>query len=666
MERLLILFLFVASLSLTVPLGATDETCTEEMMKRTPVRWKDVTIDDAFWAPRIRTNREVTLPIEYRQCKETGRIDAFRLDYKPGQPNPPHIFWDSDVAKWVEACGYSLATHPDPQLQTLLDEVTALIVGAQQPDGYLNCHFTVVEPEKRWSNLRDWHELYCAGHLMEAAVACSEGTGDRRLLNALCRYADLIGQVFGRGEGQKRGYCGHEEIELALFKLYRATGEERYFRLAQYFIEERGQQPHYFDLEAQARGEEPGKFWAKTYAYNQSHLPVREQTEVVGHAVRAMYLYSGMADLAAETGDKTLLAACKRLWRDLIAHKLYITGGVGASGHGEKFSAPYDLPNETAYAETCAAIGLVFWAHRMLLVEPDREYADVMERALYNGVLSGVSLDGAKFFYTNPLAVVPTAPDETRGSVKCVRQDWFGCACCPPNIARLLASLGQYVYATSPRELYVHLYVQGTAKVEVAGTPVQVTQETQYPWDGKVRLVLSPQVPSAFALALRLPGWCVRPSLKVNGRRVDLDESTRRGYARIKRTWSPGDRVDLDLPMPVQRIEADPRVRHNCGRVALQRGPIVYCLEEVDNGPALNDLALPRRAKLEPRFEPDLLGGVVVLKGKGLRRDPAVWKDSLYRPGPSRKRAVPVVAVPYSTWCNRKPGEMLVWVREAE
>src|SRR5512136_2068131 len=420
----------------------------------TPLSFTQVSIEDEFWAPRLRTNRERTIPLEYEQCRSTGRLDAFRLNWKPGMEPVPHIFWDSDVAKWIEAASYTLAAHPDPRLQAQLDEIISLIASAQNSDGYLNTHFTVVEPGKRWTNLRDRHELYCAGHLIEAAVAHFQATGKRTLLDVLCRYADHIDQTFGPRPGQKRGYPGHEEIELALVKLYHVTGERRYLDLSLYFVDERGRQPHYYDLEAVARGDDPASYWAKTYAYMQAHVPVREQHQVVGHAVRAMYLYSALADLAGETGDRSLLETCEELWLHLCTRNLYITGGIGPSPANEGFTADYDLPNESAYAETCASIGLVFWNHRLLQLECAGRYADMMERALYNGVLSGVSLDGEKFFYENPLA--------SQGNHH--RQAWFDCACCPPNLARLLASLGQYVYAQNDTELAVHLYVQGSGR----------------------------------------------------------------------------------------------------------------------------------------------------------------------------------------------------------
>ncbi len=625
-----------------------------------PLPLGQVRIDDAFWSDRLETNRTITLPDVYQKCKKTGRIDAFKLDWKPGKPNQPHHFWDSDVAKWIEAAAYSLATHPDPKLEKLLTGVIDLIVKAQQPDGYLNVHFTVVEPEKRWSNLRDNHELYCAGHLMEAAAAHYEATGGREFLDAMRRCANHISSVFGRQKGKKRGYPGHEEIELALVKLYRATGEKRYLDLGRYFVDERGRKPLYFDVEARARGQDPKQYGA----YHQADLPVRRMKTADGHAVRAMYLYCAMTDVASETGDKTLLAACKRLWKNVTHRRMYITGGVGSAKDGERFGADYDLPNETAYAETCAAIGLVFWAHRMLHLEPDARYADVMERALYNGVLSGVSLGGRKFFYDNPLTVYPRASDPARtGPSGHVRQEWFGCACCPTNIVRMLASLGRYVYSQGKNEIYVHLYAGGQAEFEIDSRKVRLTQKTRYPWKEKVRLAVHPEKPGTFTVAVRIPGWCRGASLKVNGRGVNLARITKKGYAKIKRLWKPGDTVELMLPMPVERIEANPNVRANSGKVALQRGPVVYCLEEIDNGPNLSEISLPADAALRAKYDKNLLGGVTVITGKARRRDDSSWKDCLYRPASSKTKVVSIQAMPYYAWCNRKPGEMLVWIR---
>ncbi len=617
-----------------------------------PVSFTNVRVDDVFWAPRLRVNRERTLPAQYRQCKETGRIDAFRLDWQPGVEPRPHLFWDSDVAKWIEAASYCLATVSDPALEAQLDEVIALIAAAQQPDGYLNVYFTIVEPEKRWSNLRDCHELYCAGHLIEAAVAHFRATGKRALLDVLCRYADYIATVFGTEPGKKRGYCGHEEIELALVKLYHATGEERYLRLSRYFIDERGWQPHYFDIEAEARGEKREHYWARTYDYCQAQAPVRELQEVAGHAVRAMYLYSGMADLAGLLNDQGLRGACERLWSDLCLRKMYLTGGIGPSRHNEGFTTPYDLPNHTAYAETCAAIGLVYWSHRLLQWDCDGKYADVMERALYNGVISGVSLDGEGFFYENPLA-----SDGTHH-----RQAWFDCACCPPNIARLLASLGEYVYSQGADGVAVHLYVQGEGRMALAdGTPVMLRQQTQYPWDGEACLVVEPETPASFTLRLRIPCWCRGFRVQVNGQPVE--PPLERGYACLTRNWHTGDTVTLHLDMPVERVEAHPNVQEDRGRVALQRGPLVYCLEGCDNPFGARRVELSDDARFTARFDAALLGGVVVIEGDALLPDEDAWSETLYAiapPAPSRY--VSLRAVPYCTWDNRDPGEMVVWL----
>lgn len=645
--------------------------------KISPVPLKNVRIQGGFWGNRQRINRDVTIPIEYEQCKKTGRIDAWKLDWEPGKPGKPHHFWDSDVAKWIEAAAYSLAVQPDPELEKRVDEVIDLIEKAQHDDGYLNIYYSVVEPGKRWTNLKDMHELYCAGHLIEAAVAYYQVTGKRKLLDVMCRYADHIDTVFGPEEGKKKGYPGHEEIELALVKLYRVTGEERYLRLSQYFINERGKQPHYFYEEAKKRGldlSQRKSWWSwedKQYAYYQAHLPVREQTTAVGHAVRAMYLYSGMADVAMETGDESLMEAARRLWDNVVNRRMYITGGVGSNHHGEKFSFDYDLPNETAYAETCAAIGLVFWAHRMLHMDKDGKYADVMERALYNGVLSGISLDGTKFFYANPLQVYPEAHENDSlnvgRSVTPVRQDWFECACCPPNIARLIASLGQYIYSQSDKEVFVNLYIQSQSKLNLGGKKVFLEQKTNYPWDEKVEIEVLPEGECRFILALRIPGWCNSFEILINGQPLENPNAMMdRGYLKLDRDWHPEDRIELKFQMPVEKIEAHPAVRQNCGRIALQRGPIVYCLEEIDNGPNLADIVIPRDEELKSVFKPNLLGGVTIIQGKAWRRKITDWKDSLYKPitkDSSYKEEFDFTAIPYFAWCNRKPGEMLVWIR---
>jgi len=626
--------------------------------KLTPVPLTKVTIDDRFWAPRIATNREKTIPHIYRKCKETGRIDAWRLQWKPGKKPVPHIFWDSDVAKWIEAASYSLAVHPDAKLEALLHEVASLIASAQQKDGYLNSHFIQVEPQNRFKSLAFNHELYCAGHLIEAGIAHYLATGDRTLFDAVRRYADYIDSYFGPGKHD--GCPGHEEIELALVKLYRVTGEKRYLRLAEFFLDQRGQKPSYFSREYKRLPpamaglyrhffDAEGKFHSE---YCQDHLPVREQSAVVGHAVRAMYLYCGMADVGVETGDRALIEACRRLWKNLCSKRMYVTGGIGPSGHNEGFTGDYDLSNDTAYCETCAAVGLVFWNHRLLQLEGDGRYADVMERALYNGALSGVSLDGEHFFYVNPLA--------SDGQHK--RREWFGCACCPPNIARLIASVGGYIYSQGERDAWVHLYVQSRGELDLGGRKVVLRQKTDYPWDGRIEITLEPEEPFVFGLNLRIPGWSRGATLSVNGKPVDLSGIVRRGYARLERRWKRGDRVELDLPMPVEKVEAHPAVRQDIDFVALQRGPVVYCLEQADNPVPLDWIVLPRSSKLKAHYDGDLLGGVAVIEGKASMLDDSDWGDDLYRSGPVRRREITIKAVPYCTWNNRGPGQMRVWL----
>lgn len=619
-----------------------------------------VELQDGLWSARQNAVRERTVPFLHAQYEKNGLFEALDVDSPPGplripfnnRPNTAVMYWDSDIAKWIEMASYTLATHYDAALDARIDDLVARIAKAQRPDGYFNTYFIRREPAKRWTNLRDWHELYCAGHLIEAAVAHRQVTGKPALLDVMQRYADYIATVFGPGPNQRRGYCGHPEIELALVKLARLTGERRYLELAKFFVDERGRQPHYFDQEARARGEDPAAQYYGTYEYSQSHVPVREQRQVVGHAVRAMYLYSAMADLAGECGDRSLMDACKTLWADLTGKRLYVTGGLGPSARNEGFTADYDLPNETAYAETCAAVGLIFWAHRMLLVEHDARYADMMELALYNGALSGLSLDGEHFFYDNPLA--------SRGEHR--RWTWHRCPCCPPNIGRLIASLGQYVYSTGPGEAAVHLYIAGRARLSLGGVNVVLTQATQYPWDGAIALQVEPERPAEFALRLRVPGWCRSARLQVNGEEIDLEAVMDRGYAHIRRRWRKGDAVVLSLAMPAERIYAHPDVAADIGRVALKRGPIVYCVEGNDNNVPMHRIALPRGNPIAARFEPGLLSGVGTLAAEAVvvRSE----ENALYRTDPPGAQPTTIRAIPYSFWSNRDPAAMSVWIRE--
>lgn len=624
----------------------------------------EVAIRGGFWGRREETNRTVTLPTAYEQLQKTGTFKAYQWEWDPAKAPIPWRIWVGDLGKWIEAVSYSLARHPDPDLQARMESVIAEIIKGQKPDGYL--YSNPMPPDAHWANLQELHQLYDMGHTIEGAVAHYEATGQDHFLAALRQSADLAAATFGTKPGQIRGYDGHPEIELALVRLYRTTGEKRYLDLARYFVDERGREPHYFRQErAQPPRPDVHRFgWYANDAFHfcQAHKPVREQADAVGHAVRALYLYSGMIDVAAETGDASLRAACRRLWTSVTRRRMYVTGGIGSSAHGEAFTFDYDLPNETAYAETCASIALVFFAHRLLQLEADSEYADVIERALYNGVLSGVSLDGKQFFYGNRLTVYPRPGAAVGENVADRRRDWFGCCCCPPNLARLIASIGTYMYSTGPDSLAVHLYAANEATLTVAGGKVTLRQETAYPWEGAVSLTLGLAAPAAFTLALRIPGWCRKYEIRLNGKRVR--PVLRKGYAVLKQAWRDGDRVSLELEMPVERLEAHPRVRMDCGQVALQRGPVVYCLEQVDNGPELADLSLPRKSVLRAEYKPKLLGGCTVLRGEAVRRTPAGWGDALYKADSTPVKSVPIMAIPYCLWGNRKPGEMRVWIRQ--
>ncbi|AZO53639.1 MULTISPECIES: glycoside hydrolase family 127 protein [unclassified Mesorhizobium] len=628
-----------------------------------------------FWGDRAEAVATRTADILYDRCVEARMLEQIDPDRpSPGivipfhSPSPDEaaspgftgstvttqMFWDSDLGKTIETAAYSLYRRKNPELEKKIDAVIDMYGRLQQEDGYLSSWYQRIQPGKRWTNLRDCHELYCAGHLIEGAVAYYQATGKRKLLDIMCRYADHIASVLGPEPGKKKGYCGHEEIELALVKLARVTGERKYMELAKYFIDQRGQQPHYFDEEARARGADPKAYHFKTYEYSQSHIPVREQDKVVGHAVRAMYLYSGMADIATEYGDDTLRVALDRLWDDLTTKNLYITGGLGPSAHNEGFTSDYDLPNETAYAETCASVGLVFWASRMLGMGPNARYADMMERALYNGSISGLSLDGSLFFYENPL--------ESRGRHN--RWKWHRCPCCPPNVGRMVASIGSYFYSLSDNALAVHLYGDSTARFDIAGVPVTLTQASRYPWDGAVEITVEPQAPVEFTLHLRVPGWSSAARLEINGQAIDLEDVTSDGYAAIRRSWKKGDRVRLDLEMPIERLYANPEVRQDAGRVALSRGPLIYCVEATDNDTSLHRLTLPRTAGIEAHDEPDLLGGVVTLAATAQADAGDGWQDGLYRSEPPAKVETRLTAIPYFAWNNREPGEMLVWLRD--
>ncbi len=574
----------------------------------------------------------MSIPHNLDTCEETGRIDNFRhaSGATPRGDFRGHIFNDSDVYKVLEGVAYSLHTHPDPEMKARLDEIIDLIAGSQQEDGYLNTWFTVAKPDDRWKNLGSDHELYCAGHMFEAAVAHYYATDDRKFLDVACRFADYIDSVFG--EGKRHGIAGHPEIELALVKLWRATGDERYLNLSRFFVEEHGNDKH-----------------RKLFGgYAQDHLPVREQTEPVGHAVRFLYFYSGVADLAAIDGDEGYVKTMDRLWDYIVTKKMYVTGGVGVQGHGEGFANAYYLPNHEAYCETCASIGMVFWNHRLALLHGDGKYADLVERLLYNGAISGVSLDGSKFFYVNPLA--------SRGDHH--RQPWYGCACCPTNVVRFVASLGQYPYATigDGEGICVLHYVGGEADIQLHSDNVRVSQETNYPWDGDVKITVAPQRAADFTMRVRIPAWCESPTLSVNGDPVDIRPD--RGFVSIRRTWEPGDAIRLNLPMQVRRVPANPNVESQTGRMAVMRGPVVYCLEDVDNPCPVDQVAISAEATFKTDYQDDLLGGVTVLRTQGTRSGIIETDEGL----DVAANDVELTMIPYFAWDNREPGNMAVWI----
>lgn len=563
------------------------------------------------------------------------------------------VFQDSDFYKWIEAVAYSLMHCPNPALEQAADDAIDIVCSAQQENGYLDTYYIISGMSHIFTNLKDHHELYCMGHLIEGAIAYYEATGKDRLLQAAIRFADYVDSVFGSQEGKCKGYPGHEIAEMALIRLYELTGEEKYVRLAQFFIDERGRKPWYWTREKDYK---PGD--EMRYDYNQSHLPVREQKEAVGHAVRAVYLYAGMADLARLTGDEALWDACKKLWESTVNEKMYITGGIGAQSEGEAFSFSYDLPNDLAYAETCASIGLIFWAWRMLKQEAHAEYADVMELALYNTVLSGMSLDGKSFFYVNPLEVVPEAcrKDVRKAHVKSTRQKWFGCACCPPNLARMVGSVARYAFTENEHVFWIHLYIG--AEIAVNGCPVKIT--TGFPWDGGVKLEICKDMKDEYSFAFRIPGWCGAYELSADSgaQRKELG-----GYVYLTKKWSAGDEICFYFPMRVMGMTANRMVREDAGKMAVKRGPLIYCLEEKDNGEHLHllKIKLPLESKEEEAFE---MGHAFIRVRVSGTRERLRAAKALYQPYEDEEAEdVSLSYVPYFMWNNRGEGEMQVWTR---
>lgn len=620
---------------------------------------KDIQIQDRFWKERLDLVRKEIIPYQWEAMNDrvpnaepSHCIENYRIAAGQAQGSfYGEVFQDSDLAKWLEAVAYVLSFQPDPKLEKLADEAIELVCAAQQPDGYLNTFFTIKEPDQRWRNLREGHELYCAGHMMEAAVAYFEATGKRRLLDAMMRLADLIYNTFGPEEGKIHAYPGHEEVELALFRMYRATGVRRYLELSAYFINCRGTGENYFRNENDRPGYLP--IWGSMdtnsdMSYYQAHQPVREQKQAAGHAVRAMYLYSAMADLAGELKDEGLLNACKTLWNDVTERQMYVTGGVGASGILERFTTDYDLSNEMAYAESCASVGLMLFGLRMNRVTRQAKYFDPVERALYNTVLASVALDGKSFFYVNPLEVWPKAcmPYTSKEHVKPVRQPWFSCACCPPNVARTFASLGQYIWAQDSQRVYLNLFISSTVKAKNGAI---LKLETEFPM-GNVLKITSDQV---LELAVRIPGYGKNFRANVSYRKEN-------GYGVFE--LEAGKELEIQFDAPACFIRANPEVRACSGKVCIQRGPVVYCLEEIDNGSNLSALSVDTAVSPGER-ESDIPGGLMITASGKRRR--AWTDDKLYGEFPSQYEETVLQAVPYAFWGNREKGEMTVWIRES-
>ena len=596
-------------------------SCTAEKQgieKNKPVDFSQVKVTDNFWQPRLMTHAIGTVPACIRQCEtETRRIDNFAIAAGMQEGVFQGFFYDdSDVYKMLEGASYSLMNNPNPALEARLDSIIMKIAGVQQKDGYLNTFYTLGDFNARWTDM-DKHEMYCFGHLTEAAIAFYNATGKRSLLDVAIKFADHIDATFGP---DKRDWVpGHEEVELALIKLYRTTGENRYLQLSHWLLEQRG------------RGKGT---WDDEYRdYYQDLVPVRELEKISGHAVRAMYLFTGMADYTAATGDTSYLGALNRLWDDVMNKKMYITGGIGSSQANEGFTEPYDLPNEEAYCETCASVGMVMWNQRMNMLTGESQYADILEKSMYNGALAGVSLSGDRFFYVNPLY--------SKGDHH--RREWYGTACCPSQITRFLPSIGGYVYALSDQTLWINLYVGSRTTVNLAGTETEIIQNTLYPWEGRDEITVNPQKAVEFSLRLRIPGWCNNYSVSINGK--ESAYTMDKGYLVITRLWNKGDLVEFGMDMPVRTVSADPRVKANTGRRAVQRGPIIYCLEETDN-PEFDRAQITSSTVFTTTFEPDLLGGVATVQATA--------------------NGETLKFIPYYAWDNREAGKMEVWVEYKE
>ena len=636
-------------------------------MRLNTVQLSKINITDAFWKRYTDLVEDVIIPyqwdimndnipgVESSHCLENFKIAA---GLKKGQFYGA-VFQDTDVAKWLEAVGYSLAEKKNEKLEKLADDAIDVIVQAQQKDGYLYTYFIIKEPEQRWRNLCEGHELYSAGHMIEAAIAYYEGTGKRKLLDSMIRLADLICRTFGPEEGQNHGYPGHQEIELALVRLYRVTQDKKYLKQAKYFLDIRGVGENYFLVERKQKNFKRIFPELEDYdpAYSQSHEPVRKQKTAEGHAVRAVYMYSAMADVAEEYQDKELMEACENLWENITQKRMYITGGIGSSGFLERFTTDYDLQNDSNYSETCASIGMALFSLRMANITRDSRYAEVMEQELYNNILAGIAQDGKSFFYVNPLEIKPRQcmPHTSRAHVKARRQKWFGVACCPPNIARTLASHGQYIYGVDGADIYTHLYIGNQTDIPVNNDVVQIRIDSMFPWNGNIKVKVQ-GVKEKIKLHFRIPSYSENFQLYCNGEEQELKVNN--GYAYVE--ICENSRIDIQFDMPVAFLHANYKVSADVGKVAIKRGPIVYCLEEIDNGPDLQCIYLSskeahvRKSRSFPEcFEIELQGRRLISKSEGLySSDGLSYSD------------VNIQAIPYAYWNNRREGEMLVWIHE--
>lgn len=609
--------LLAASAFLLQGCQTSKEDIKEQPLKMIEqIDFSHVKINDNFWSPRLSKHVSATLPVCIDQIEnQTGRIRNFENAAKGEGEHSGIFFDDSDVYKALEGMAYSLINNPDPELEKKADEWIDKFAAAQQPDGYINTFYTLTGLDKRWTNM-DKHEMYCAGHMIEAGVAYYQATGKRKLLDVCIRMTDHMMSQFG--PGKRHWVPGHEEIELALVKLYQTTQEQKYLDFAYWLLEERGHGHG-------TMGDE-GKW---NPVYYQDIVPVRQLTDISGHAVRCMYLYCGMADVAALKNDTGYIAAMDRLWDDVVHRNMYITGGIGSSRDNEGFTEDYDLPNLDAYCETCASVGMVLWNQRMNQLTGDSKYIDVLERSLYNGTLAGISLGGDRFFYVNPL--------ESKGDHH--RQEWYGCACCPSQLSRFLPSIGNYIYASSDDALWVNLYIGNTGQIRIGETDILLTQETDYPWDGSVKLTISTSQPLEKEIRLRIPNWCKTYDLSINGKRINVSEE--KGYAVIK-DWKSQDVIALDMDMPVEIVAADPHVKENFGKRAIQRGPLVYCMEEIDNPVYFDQIQLSPSTTFQTAFASDILNGIKTIKTNG--------------------RAQSATFIPYYAWDNRKAGKMRVWI----